>query len=53
LAHKVFQQEATLLVVYLSEIYPSGGLTVDILDTKTGEQTQVIIKLILYNSNPT
>ncbi|MFT5964644.1 MAG: curli production assembly/transport component CsgF [Flavobacterium sp.] len=26
------------------EIYPSsGGLTVDILDTKTGEQTQVII----------
>jgi curli production assembly/transport component CsgF len=26
------------------EIYPSsGGLTVDILDTTTGEQTQVII----------
>jgi curli production assembly/transport component CsgF len=26
------------------EVYPSsGGLTVDILDTKTGEQTQVII----------
>jgi curli production assembly/transport component CsgF len=26
------------------EVYPSsGGLTIDILDTKTGEQTQVII----------
>jgi hypothetical protein len=29
------------------EVYPSGGLTVDILDTKTGEQTQVIIPLTI------
>jgi hypothetical protein len=39
LAHKRFNFGSLSV-----EIYPSsGGLTVDILDTTTGEQTQVII----------